>query len=407
VNLVNDRDRSVPAVSVAGAAMAILFLQRCVAVGLLVLRHRRERGARCRVPIVLDPLLPSMIRGPPKMLTHFGSPASRAVGAAPAASLTVRRMIEGEGVIYNMLTHRGDTMMNASPTARAIDAMATYGRRPFEDEVDHRPMPDDDASVGAITEMMEILAGTLVGTRMEDDLEDLLWHMVNVYHRAAGRVAMELDKNELAQRDAQQRQDGSEVAAVELERLIDEGRTMVERLAWYERSRDHGAELFAQHTGSDWRPRTGSMVNRRHLTAALLDSRDFLAARRQTEREVHLPTGPRIFIAGGDDVEKVEPVWDMLDKIRTKHPSMVLMTCGVDKGAQKIASIWARNRGITVVAFKPDWRLGNKAGFKRNEQLLDTMPIGGIVFKGSGIVDNLADRARAMGIPVMDMRNAA
>jgi hypothetical protein len=37
-------------------------------------------------------------------------------------------------------------------------------------------------------------------------------------------------------------------------------------------------------------------------------------------------------------------------------------------------------------------------------QLLDTVPIGLIVFPGSGITDNLADKARAMGVPLYDFR---
>jgi hypothetical protein len=38
--------------------------------------------------------------------------------------------------------------------------------------------------------------------------------------------------------------------------------------------RDQAAEHFERHTGSAWRPSSGSMVNRRTLTAALIDSRD-------------------------------------------------------------------------------------------------------------------------------------
>jgi hypothetical protein len=35
------------------------------------------------------------------------------------------------------------------------------------------------------------------------------------------------------------------------------------------------------------------------------------------------------------------------------------------------------------------------------------LPIGLIVFPGSGITDNLADKARAMGIPHLDFRPKA
>ena len=40
------------------------------------------------------------------------------------------------------------------------------------------------------------------------------------------------------------------------------------------------------------------------------------------------------------------------------------------------------------------------APFKRNDQMLDVLPIGVMVFPGTGIQDNLADKARKLGIPV-------
>jgi hypothetical protein len=38
--------------------------------------------------------------------------------------------------------------------------------------------------------------------------------------------------------------------------------------------RDEAADLFEAHTGSSWRPRSGSKVNHRALTSALIDSRE-------------------------------------------------------------------------------------------------------------------------------------
>jgi hypothetical protein len=58
------------------------------------------------------------------------------------------------------------------------------------------------------------------------------------------------------------------------------------------------------------------------------------------------------------------------------------------------------------VAFRPDFnRHKNAAPFKRNDQMLETMPMGVIVFPGTGIQDNLADKARKLGIPLMDFRS--
>ena len=51
--------------------------------------------------------------------------------------------------------------------------------------------------------------------------------------------------------------------------------------------------------------------------------------------------------------------------------------------------------------FKPDWiRDARAAPFKRNDRILEVLPIGVIAFPGSGISANLADKAKKLGIPV-------
>jgi hypothetical protein len=101
-------------------------------------------------------------------------------------------------------------------------------------------------------------------------------------------------------------------------------------------------------------------------------------------------------------------IWDRLDQIHAKHPDMVLLHGGSPKGAERIAATWASNRKVPQVAFKPDWTKHAKAApFKRNDQMLDCMPIGVVVFPGTGIQENLADKARQMGIPVYRMATGA
>ena len=51
--------------------------------------------------------------------------------------------------------------------------------------------------------------------------------------------------------------------------------------------------------------------------------------------------------------------------------------------------------------FKPDWTKHAKAApFKRNDAMLELLPIGVMHFPGTGIQDNLADKAKRFGIPV-------
>ncbi len=189
----------------------------------------------------------------------------------------------------------------ASPTARLLDELQLYGHRPYQDDPDPRPLPEAARLEGALADIFDAFVSTLSETRLEPDLADLLWSQVNLFHRTVDRVQRELDANEDRQRRSQQEQDGSEIRSVELERLIAEGLTLIERRNAFELLRDQAAELFEYHTGSTWRPRAGSMVNHRALTAAMIDSRDFIAAKRRAETEVLLPAGPRIAFAGGVD----------------------------------------------------------------------------------------------------------
>ncbi len=81
---------------------------------------------------------------------------------------------------------------------------------------------------------------------------------------------------------------------------------------------------------------------------------------------------------------------------------------GTPRGAEKIAACWADARKIPQIVFKPDWtRHAKAAPFKRNDQLLEALPIGVVAFPGSGVTDNLADKARKLGIPPFDFRKAA
>ena len=296
----------------------------------------------------------------------------------------------------------------SSSTDHLLTELQLYGWRPFQDEPDPRPLPEGTMVAAAVADIFDALLATLGDTRLEPDLDDLLWSTVNLFHRATDRVTRELDDNEQAQRRSQYEQDGSEVKSVELERLTAEGQTLIERRNAFELMRDQAAEHFERHTGSSWRPRNGSMVNHRAMTSAMIDSRDFLAAKRRTEAEVLLPPGPKVAFTGGLDFNDHRLIWARLDQVHAKHPGMVLLHGGSPKGAELIAAKWADNRKVPQIAFKPDWtKHGKAAPFKRNDAMLDVLPVGVLVFPGTGIQENLGDKARKLGIPVMKFDGGA
>ena len=289
--------------------------------------------------------------------------------------------------------------MASSATAAVLEELQLYGYRPFADEPDPRPLPEADALQGAIADIFDALAATLEDTRLEPDLEDLLWSVTNLFHRTAARVDRDLDDNEQAQKRSQREQDGSEIRSVELEALTAQGTTLIERRNAYELMRDIAADHFETHIGQTWRPHSGSRISHRTLTAAMIDSRDYLSAKRRAEIE------PRVAFSGGLDVTDHRAIWDALDRVKAKHADMVLLHGGSPKGAEKIAACWADNRKCQQIVFKPDWkRHGKAAPFKRNDALLEAMPIGLILFPGSGITDNLADKAKKLGVPLFDFR---
>src|SRR5262249_57313398 len=118
---------------------------------------------------------------------------------------------------------------------------------------------------------------------------------------------------------SQKEQDGSEIRSVELERLVAEGLTLIERRNSMELFRDIAAGQFERATGSPWRPRTGSLVNHCALTAAMIDSREFLAAKRRAETEPLLPAGPKIAFTGGIDFHHPHALRDTPHQAPAQH----------------------------------------------------------------------------------------
>src|SRR5216684_2500381 len=288
-----------------------------------------------------------------------------------------------------------------SATAHLLDELALYGHKPGRDEADPRPLPEAEAVRAGLAAIVDDFAALLTNTRLEDDLEDLLWSFANIFHRKIARVESELDTNEQAQRRSQLEQDGSEIRSVELEQLTAQGISLIERRNAFEFCRDSAAECFEAATGSAWRPRSGSMVNHRALTSAVIDSREFINAKRRADTQLLLPTGTRIAFTGGTECNDHQRIWSVLDRVHAKHADMVLLHGGSPRGAERIAACWADNRKVAQVVFKPDWnRHRNAAPFKRNDQMLEALPIGVVVFPGSGISANLADKAKKLGIPV-------
>ena len=291
-----------------------------------------------------------------------------------------------------------------SVTATICENAALYGATPERGEFDPRDVWDRDDAMQAVSEAFRILSTGVGpdGFQLADERESMLWGFVNMLDAQARRLDRTVDKLSPELRDLQSAQDGSEVKSRELELVTDRAQNLGDRRDAFEQMRDAAADAYRAETGNTWRPRRGSHVSHTgKLTSAAIDARDFLRARKDRETRAHLPQGTLVAIAGGKNVADVGAVIARLDKTKAKYDDLILVHGG-GPGVERIAAQWAERNGVHQVVCKPDWdRHGRAAPFRRNDELLNLLPKGIIAFPGSGITDNLVDKAVKLGIPVL------
>ena len=298
-----------------------------------------------------------------------------------------------------------DTMSerNQSITATVCEQAALFGATPERDEFDTREIWDPESAISAVTEAFGIMARGVApdGTQLADERESLLWGFVNMLDVQTQRLDREADRLVPEMRELQREQDGSEIRSRELELVTDRTGNLSERRDAFERMRDTAAEAYRAETGEVWRPRRGSHVSHTgRLTSAMIDARDFQRARRDRENQALLPQGTLVAVTGGKQAADAGAVIRHLDRLKAKYDDVVLVHGG-GPGVEKIASRWAERNSVHQIVCKPDWDAhGRAAPFRRNDELLDLLPKGVIAFPGSGITDNLVDKARKLGIPV-------
>ena len=291
---------------------------------------------------------------------------------------------------------------NESFTAMVCEQAALFGATPGPDEFDNRPVWGEAESTAAVLKAFVALAEAAPdGTQLADERRNLLWGFVNTLDAQTQRLDRAADKLIPGIRELQREQDGSEIRSRELELATDRAENLTARRDAFEGLRDTAAEAYRVETGEVWRPRRGSHVSQTgKLTSAVIEARDFQRAKKDRENTAHLPQGTLVAVAGGKEATDAGKIIGQLDKLKAKYADVVLVHGG-GPGAEKIAAGWAERNGVHQIVCKPDWDAhGRAAPFRRNDELLSLLPKGVIAFPGSGITDNLVDKARALGIPV-------
>ena len=273
--------------------------------------------------------------------------------------------------------------------------------------------PDPDAVTQTLAAIWSDLFALFPETALEDDAEELAWGLVNLFHRAAGKRSAQVDRATDEIRCLLASADGSEVHTTELETQIERARSAEAAMLGLETFRETAASLYMNETGSSWRPAGGSRLNHsRSLTSAVVDGRDFLRARSEARRTAAMPAGTPVVFAGGrlsfataeDAKALAASVWETLDKVRERIADLVLVHGGDSKGVDRLAAAWAERRKVPQVAFGLDKRLGARAGFRRNEQMLSLNPRYLVAFAGNGVLERLVIQAKEKGVAVVDRR---
>jgi hypothetical protein len=266
------------------------------------------------------------------------------------------------------------------------------------DEPTDAAMPDPQQAQAAMEMMLSTVFDLFRDTRMEEFAQDIAWGIVNSFHVTAGRIAKREDDAAKKLGDMVRTYDPSEIYATELEETQLICQSLMDCREAMEAMRDYAGEVYRVETGRPFSTIKGSKVSN-GTTASQIDGRDFLAARAAKRREEFAPTGPVVIFSGGDQWHDHELLWDALDNAHARIPNMILATTAQHKGCDQIAHAWAASRGIKTVRFTLNRGLGKRAGFVRNEQLINLKPVHAVICEGSGLQSNLLTRVREAGVP--------
>ena len=273
--------------------------------------------------------------------------------------------------------------------------------------------PDPEAVTQTLAAIWSDLFALFPETALEDDAEELAWGLVNLFHRAAAKRSAQVDRATDEIRCLLACADGSEVHTSELESQVDRARAAEAAMLGLESFREAAALLYMNETGSSWRPAGGSRLNHSAaLTSAVVDGRDYLRARSEARRRSAMPEGTPVIFSGGrlsfataeEAKALADSVWETLDKVRERVADLVLVHGGDSKGVDRLAAAWAERRKVSQVAFGLDKRLGARAGFRRNEQMLSLKPRYLVAFSGNGVLERLVIQAKEKGVAVVDRR---
>ena len=229
---------------------------------------------------------------------------------------------------------------------------------------------------------------TASGYQLNDEREQLLWGIVNVFKKQLGRLNGEA-------RDTARDTDLAPETRDALTRNYDMRRDAFKELF------QQAGKLYQREALQPWNPDGYARLDHTH-TLATLEAESLLKQVEQHRHEAIYRNGQYVVAAGGALAPENEtthrPVVDRyLDNVLTKYPDMVLVHGGNDKGYDKLFAEWAERNNVPQIAEQPKWgpRGNENAPTLRNEKIFEELTIKGLVAFGNRgtIVQDMIQRA--------------
>jgi len=272
-----------------------------------------------------------------------------------------------------------------------------------ENGTDDLPIPnDDDLADTMVRECFESLIIGLRGTGLQSEMEPLAHAFATMLQRRSKAMEDQTSKLQLKIRGLIEAQDGSEIAETEMENAQQAYEIAFEKHIALELMAEKAAQCYEAEIGSAYTPVTGNRTSKAaQETGAVFEAKQLLDKHDRERADKNTVDGPKVAVTGSSETQDHETIFRILDRTLERHPTMVLCHKGNAKGAERIAATWARNRQVTQVLFRPNWKGHNRAApFRANDDMLAAKPVGVLIFGGNGVALNLGQKAEEKRIKV-------
>ena len=264
------------------------------------------------------------------------------------------------------------------------------------------PAPDArrrsvNPDIGALYRIVDGIRDDITpeGYQLADQRESLLWGFVNVFDQQVKRLDRAIDA---ANRNAEA--DANQIAAAVA--------NLEERKYTFEELQVAAASLYFKETSKHWDLRIRDRAPT--ITSTKLDFDAFVQDR---ERERHAAQAPhgRVVIVHGDRIDgslqtyHYDQLADQLDAIRAKHGAIIIAHGAYKQGVDKLAAMWAENRGVPQILCPPRYHLyknsqnpAARAAFERNRAMFDNLQPRELVLFGDaerGTAANMLELAKS------------